>query len=474
MKKSCPGSRKMRSGFSKFAAERTTCESILAEQNRYEQTLLSEQGCRQDLEQLVQEKFMTLTQERAQSGEDPSSLARNQLKWERHTNEEVLCQIEQARTRLETEKLQLRGQGATLFRERSVQGLTLSLVYAELERQRAQLQVEQRAVELQQKTLRKTNNAPFATYGTPALSRMGSPSKGSGVTHTTFTMAPLLPVTRSNTPTHRRAFDQTCFMQQTEASPRMSPTFTVRDAMPLQFVPTASIMPQLNRNTDSYPASGDYGQLVGVEYAQFSPSDTGSGYNPPPSYGPESGGGGLQSRGGYGGGHSGRTNPPAPPGSGPNGGHYGGPSAAEVTLRDLLEDPDMEDDQRTPRRCRVPPASLCTIESSLDYLIERDVDIDRRTEDSYMIEDTSPGNSATIEPWTAPGLGDDTKNGMASRPPQTKGVPDSAYKDMQQEGGLQQRPEDKLQTEATMLPPSDERHGPGAQPRPDLSRKTAP
>ncbi|RQM20500.1 hypothetical protein B5M09_010497, partial [Aphanomyces astaci] len=43
-------------------------ESILTEQNRYEKTLLSEQGRRQDLEQLVQEQFMTLTQERAQSG----------------------------------------------------------------------------------------------------------------------------------------------------------------------------------------------------------------------------------------------------------------------------------------------------------------------------------------------------------------------------------------------------------------------
>ncbi|RQM21730.1 hypothetical protein B5M09_004738 [Aphanomyces astaci] len=53
------------------------------------------------------------------------------------------------------------------------------------------------------------------------------------------------------------------------------------------------------------------------------------------------------------------------------------------------------------------------------------------------MEDTSPGvvrDSATIEPWTAPGLGDDTKNGMVSRPPQTKGVPGSEYKDMQQEG----------------------------------------
>ncbi|RHZ31501.1 hypothetical protein DYB26_010561, partial [Aphanomyces astaci] len=42
-------------------------ESILTEQNRFEQTLLSEQGRRQDLEQLVQEQLMILTQERAQS-----------------------------------------------------------------------------------------------------------------------------------------------------------------------------------------------------------------------------------------------------------------------------------------------------------------------------------------------------------------------------------------------------------------------
>ncbi|ETV69627.1 hypothetical protein H257_14649 [Aphanomyces astaci] len=85
------------------------------------------------------------------------------------------------------------------------------------------------------------------------------------------------------------------------------------------------------------------------------------------------------------------------------------------------------------------------------------------------MEDTSPGvvrDSATIEPWTAPGLGDDTKNGMASRPPQTKGVPGFAYKEILQEGGIQERPEDRLQTEARMLPPSDKRHGPDAQPRP--------
>ncbi|RHY22675.1 hypothetical protein DYB28_000741 [Aphanomyces astaci] len=84
-------------------------------------------------------------------------------------------------------------------------------------------------------------------------------------------------------------------------------------------------------------------------------------------------------------------------------------------------------------------------------------------------EDISPGmvwDSATSEPRTAPGLGDDTKNGMASRPPQTKGVPDSAYKDMQQEGGIQERPEDRLQTEARMLPPSGKRHGSGVQLRP--------
>ncbi|RHY69442.1 hypothetical protein DYB34_014101, partial [Aphanomyces astaci] len=73
---------------------------------------------------------------------------------------------------LETEKLQLRDQEATLFRERSVQDLTLSQAYAELERQRVQLQVEQRAVDLQQRTPRKTNNAPYARYGIPTLSRI--------------------------------------------------------------------------------------------------------------------------------------------------------------------------------------------------------------------------------------------------------------------------------------------------------------
>ncbi|RHY67267.1 hypothetical protein DYB38_003354 [Aphanomyces astaci] len=109
-------------------------ESILTEQNRYEQTLLSEQGRRQDLEQLVQEQFMTLTQKLTQCGEDPLPWTRDQVERERHANEEVLRQVEEARTCLETEKLQLRDQEATLFRERSVQDLSLSQAYAELER----------------------------------------------------------------------------------------------------------------------------------------------------------------------------------------------------------------------------------------------------------------------------------------------------------------------------------------------------
>ncbi|RLO09307.1 hypothetical protein DYB28_001743 [Aphanomyces astaci] len=70
----------------------------------------------------------------------------------RHANKEMLRQVEEARSCLEKEKLQLRDQEATLFRERSVQDLTLSQAYAELECQRAQLQVQQRAVELQQDT----------------------------------------------------------------------------------------------------------------------------------------------------------------------------------------------------------------------------------------------------------------------------------------------------------------------------------
>ncbi|RLN96345.1 hypothetical protein DYB28_001557 [Aphanomyces astaci] len=69
-----------------------------------------------------------------------------------------LRQVEEARSCFETEKSQLREQEATLFRERSVQDLTLSQAYAELERQRAQLEIEQRAVELQQCTLKNTND----------------------------------------------------------------------------------------------------------------------------------------------------------------------------------------------------------------------------------------------------------------------------------------------------------------------------
>ncbi|RHY96744.1 hypothetical protein DYB37_012549 [Aphanomyces astaci] len=65
---------------------------------------------------------------------------------------------EEHRCLLESEEMAGNSRKATLFRERSVQDLTLSQAYAELERQRAQLQIEQRAVELQQSTLRKKNN----------------------------------------------------------------------------------------------------------------------------------------------------------------------------------------------------------------------------------------------------------------------------------------------------------------------------
>ncbi|ETV82923.1 hypothetical protein H257_04693 [Aphanomyces astaci] len=99
-------------------------------------------------------------------------------------------------------------------------------------------------------------------------------------------------------------------------------------------------MSRPNRDAGSYPSSGAYAQPVRVGYTQPSPRDTGSGYAPPAPYRPEPRGGGLESRGGYGGGYSGRTNPLAPPGSG-----YGAPFGAAVTLKDLLvvEDPHMED-----------------------------------------------------------------------------------------------------------------------------------
>ncbi|RHZ09105.1 hypothetical protein DYB26_009278 [Aphanomyces astaci] len=79
-------------------------------------------------------------------------------------------------------------------------------------------------------------------------------------------------------------------MQQTEvltesASLRMPPTFTDRDTTPLPLVPTAAPMSQPNRDADSYPSSGAYGQLLGVGYTQPSLRDTGSGYASLSSYG---------------------------------------------------------------------------------------------------------------------------------------------------------------------------------------------
>ncbi|RQM28787.1 hypothetical protein B5M09_007776 [Aphanomyces astaci] len=114
------------------------------------------------------------------------------------------------------------------FEERSVQYLTLSQAYAELERQWVQLQVEEKAVELQQTTPRKTNNAPYATYGIPTLSRMGSLC-------------------------HRR----------------------LRSGLPLPFVLTTASMSRPNRDAGSYPSSGAYAQPVRVGYTQPSPQSRG-------------------------------------------------------------------------------------------------------------------------------------------------------------------------------------------------------
>ncbi|RHY92566.1 hypothetical protein DYB35_012469 [Aphanomyces astaci] len=113
-----------------------------------ERSLEEEVQRRQRMERVWEEEHRRL-RERETVRELQESILTEQ---KRHANEEVLRQVEEARSCLEKEKLQLRDQEATLFRERAVQDLTLSRAYAELERQRVQLQVEQRAVELQQDT----------------------------------------------------------------------------------------------------------------------------------------------------------------------------------------------------------------------------------------------------------------------------------------------------------------------------------
>ncbi|RHY99707.1 hypothetical protein DYB35_012160 [Aphanomyces astaci] len=134
-----------------------------------ERSLEEEVQRRQRMERVWEEEHRRLRESEETVRELQESIL---TKHNRHANEEVLRQVEEARFCLETEKLQLRDQEATLFRERSVQDLTLSRAYAELERHRVQLQVEQRAVDLQQRTPQKTNNAPYATYGIPTLSRI--------------------------------------------------------------------------------------------------------------------------------------------------------------------------------------------------------------------------------------------------------------------------------------------------------------
>ncbi|RHX98374.1 hypothetical protein DYB25_014307, partial [Aphanomyces astaci] len=103
--------------------------------NHQEEILLVREATRdEDISRAVGRGAIHDTQEHTQCGEDSSPWTRDQLERERHANEEVLRQVEEARTCLETEKLQFRDQEATLFRERSVQDLSLSQAYAELER----------------------------------------------------------------------------------------------------------------------------------------------------------------------------------------------------------------------------------------------------------------------------------------------------------------------------------------------------
>ncbi|RQM26345.1 hypothetical protein B5M09_013688 [Aphanomyces astaci] len=71
-------------------------------------------------------------------------------------------------------------------------------------------------------------------------------------------------------------------MQQTEVltestSLRMPPKFTVRNTTPLPFVPTSAPMSRPNRDADSYPSSGAYGQQLGAGYTQSSPRATSPG-----------------------------------------------------------------------------------------------------------------------------------------------------------------------------------------------------
>ncbi|RHY99138.1 hypothetical protein DYB31_015033, partial [Aphanomyces astaci] len=90
--------------------------------NHQEEILLVREATRdEDISRAVGPGAIHDTQEHTQCGEDSSPWTRDQLERERHANEEVLRQVEEARTCLETEKLQFRDQEATLFRERSVQ-----------------------------------------------------------------------------------------------------------------------------------------------------------------------------------------------------------------------------------------------------------------------------------------------------------------------------------------------------------------
>ncbi|RHY79681.1 hypothetical protein DYB31_016619 [Aphanomyces astaci] len=122
-----------------------------------ERSLKAEVQRRQGMERVWEEEHRRLLESEEMARELQESILTEQNRGT-PTKRCWLRQVEEARSCFETEKSQLREQEATLFRERSVQDLTLSQAYAELERQRAQLEIEQRAVELQQCTLKNTND----------------------------------------------------------------------------------------------------------------------------------------------------------------------------------------------------------------------------------------------------------------------------------------------------------------------------
>ncbi|RQM21637.1 hypothetical protein B5M09_009610 [Aphanomyces astaci] len=312
---------------------RETHELLLLEREQHEKELDEHQESMRQLEHDVQEQFMSLglpgsaptEQERLQLDADRAALER-----EKASNQDVLARIEDGLARQETNMGLLSQTEEQLRRDRYSHEARVKHEFAELDRQKALLNVEKREWELRKQADRFRLNSFQAPYKnpTPTPSRKGSPS---GKSSATFVTNPLMPAFFSVASTPRygqeaplivQTLQHTEVMTETGES-RAPPTYSGGSFEPQPFAPprtntaanpdvtgrTAGSVGGLGANSVPYRTAGSSERYPGGHY--------GGGYQP----GQDGQRGADDSRHGRGSGLPGRQGPPS---GYPGGDGYGG------------------------------------------------------------------------------------------------------------------------------------------------------